>query len=69
MTPPPDAAKPRLLYRVPEAAELLSIKRSKLYELISQDAIEVVHISSAIRVPAESLDKFVASLRGQDGVQ
>ena len=50
-----------------EAAEALSIGRSKLYELMASGALESVRIGSSRRVPVEALDRFVESLskRGQ----
>jgi excisionase family DNA binding protein len=52
----------RLLYRIPEAAEVLSISRAKVYELISSGALRSVRIDGARRIKAEDLAAFVASL-------
>lgn len=48
-----------LLLTVREAAEVLSIGRSTLYELISAGEIEVVHIGRSARVPVAALVAFV----------
>ncbi len=54
----------RLLYRPAEAAALLGIGRTKVYDLILSGALPSVQIGSARRVPADALTKFVASLQG-----
>jgi excisionase family DNA binding protein len=45
---------------VPEAAEVLAIPRSKLYELIAAGLIRSVHIDGSRRVPVEALQTYVA---------
>ena len=50
--------------RVPRAAELLGIGRSKLYELIARREIEVIKIGSATCVIVTSLKAFVERQRG-----
>ena len=57
-----DAIAP-LLLTVPEAARVLAIGRTTLYELISTGAIETVHIGRAIRIPVESARTFVEDRR------
>jgi len=57
-------SEPPLLYRVKEVAALLSISRSRAYELVASGEIESVRIGSSLRVPREALDFFVAGLRG-----
>jgi excisionase family DNA binding protein len=52
-----------LLLTIPEAARILAIGRTTLYELISTGAIEAVHIGRAIRIPVESARAFVESRR------
>lgn len=54
----------QLLHPVPEAAQLLGIGRTKLYEEISAGRLEVVRIGRAVRIPAESLRRYVEELRG-----
>lgn len=53
----------RLLLTIVEAAEVLGIGRSTMYELIRTRAIEVVHVGRCARVPAAALDEFVERLR------
>lgn len=57
------AMSSRLLLRPEEAAEVLGIGRSKLYELLAAGVIESVQIGSARRVPVEGLHDFVRRLR------
>ena len=57
----------RLLLRPEEAAELLGIGRSKLYDLLATGEVESVHIGSCRRIPIEGLHRYVDRLRAQDG--
>jgi excisionase family DNA binding protein len=52
-----------LLYTLPEAAALLRISRTKLYELLTTNQIESVHIGRSRKIPAAALDAYVRSLR------
>jgi excisionase family DNA binding protein len=52
----------KLLYRVPEAAEYLSLSRAKVYELIRAGMLPSVRIDGARRIKAEDLCAYVASL-------
>ena len=59
---------PRVLYRIDEAAELLSISKSRVYELVRSGQIRTVKVGKSHRVPARSLDEYVARLlRGSSG--
>ncbi len=56
----------KLLLTPTEAAEALSISRSKLYELIGQGRLSTVQIDASRRVPAQALVEFVQHLeRGE----
>jgi len=48
-----------LLLGVRDAAQVLGIGRSTLYELIAVGEIEVVHIGRSARVPVVALQAFV----------
>jgi len=48
-----------LLLPIEEAARLLSIGRTKMYELIGQGLIPAVHIGTAVRAPTEDVRGFV----------
>jgi excisionase family DNA binding protein len=49
-----------LLLTIVEAARVLSIGRTTMYELVAAGEIDVVHIGRAVRVPVAELDVFVA---------
>ena len=51
------------LLTVRQAAQVLGIGRSTLYELIATGALETVAIGRARRVPREALVAFVTALR------
>ncbi len=53
----------KLLLRVPEAAALVSISRSKGYELIASGEWPVVRVGRSVRVPVEALRAWVAQLQ------
>ncbi len=53
----------KLLLRPEEAAEVLSIGRSRLYELIGRGELASVRIGASRRVPARDLVRFVERLR------
>jgi len=54
----------RLLVTIPEAATLLSLGRSTLYELVQRQEIPVVHVGRSVRVRLEDLRKFAGQLAG-----
>lgn len=53
----------RLLLTVTEAASLLSLGRSKTYELVRAGVIPSVHITGSRRIKASDLNIYVAGLR------
>jgi excisionase family DNA binding protein len=55
----------KLLLSPEEAAEVLAIGRSKLYELLAEGAIESVAIGTCRRIPTDSLAQFVDRLRSE----
>ena len=60
-----DESPPRLLYKVSDVADALSLSRAKIYELINSGALRSVRIDGARRIRASDLAAFVASL-GED---
>lgn len=52
-------ALPPLLLTVREAAAVLAIGRTSVYELIGSGAIAVVHIGRSTRIPVASIRDFV----------
>lgn len=53
----------KLLLTPTEAANVLGIGRSKLYELLQTGELVSVRIGSCRRVPADALHSFLLSLR------
>lgn len=54
----------KLLLKPQEAAEVLSIGRSKVYELIGTGELASVRIGASRRIPADALVEFVSRLQG-----
>ncbi|WP_020580010.1 helix-turn-helix domain-containing protein [Actinopolymorpha alba] len=52
----------KLLLRVPEAAQRLSLSRAKVYELIKAGVLPSVRIDRARRIRVDDLRAYVASL-------
>ena len=50
------------LFTVPEAAALLSVGRSVLYELMNEGKIRSVKVGRSRRIPRSALQEFLASL-------
>jgi excisionase family DNA binding protein len=50
----------RLLLRVNEAAELLSISRAQAYVWINEGRIPSVRIGTSIRIPTRQLEELIA---------
>lgn len=53
-----------LMYRPEEAAEVLSLSRATVYELMSSGAIASVKIGRSRRITREALEAYVAGLTG-----
>lgn len=56
----------RLLLTPVEAAKVLGIGRSKLYELLQAEIIPSVRIGACRRISAEELAAFVAGLHAKE---
>jgi excisionase family DNA binding protein len=54
---------PRLLFTVEEAARVLGIGRTRMFELIQVGSVETVLIGRLRRIPLDALDAFVTGLR------
>jgi excisionase family DNA binding protein len=48
-----------LLLRVPEAARLLSVSRSTLYQLVAAGEVPVVRVGRSVRVVRRELERWV----------
>jgi|TARA_B100002003_G_C13942365_1_gene457266 excisionase family DNA binding protein len=55
----PEPHPPRLALRVAEAAQALSISRSKCYQLIASHELPSVQIGKSIRVPNDELKRWL----------
>ncbi|MEP6650879.1 MAG: excisionase family DNA-binding protein [Lapillicoccus sp.] len=55
-----------LVLTVEAAADRLGVGRTLMYALVKSGAVESVTIGRLRRIPADALDKFVASLRRTD---
>jgi excisionase family DNA binding protein len=55
MAPPPNG---KVLLRVAEASDALSVSRSTLYQLIQQGVVPVVRIGRSVRVPRQALERI-----------
>ena len=49
----------RLLLKVEEAAERLSMGRSKAYELVQSGELPVIHVGRSVRIPVAALERWV----------
>lgn len=49
----------RMLYRVTEAAALLGLGRSTIYELVQAGELRTVHIGRAVRISRAELERWV----------
>lgn len=57
----------KLLLTPDDAAHVLSIGRSKLYELLATGALRSVRIGTSRRIPLEALAAYVARLTDDGG--
>ena len=57
------APLPRLLYTPAEAASVLGIGRSKLYELLRSGELPSIHIGTARRIEATAVDEYIKARR------
>lgn len=60
-------ARSRLLLKPDEAADVLGIGRSTLYELLAAGRIESVQIGRSRRIPMAALADYVEQLRAEQG--
>jgi excisionase family DNA binding protein len=54
-----------VLVTIKEAARMLSLSRSTVYELIAEGRLEVVHIGRSSRVPVDAILQLVLDLRAR----
>jgi excisionase family DNA binding protein len=53
----------KLLLTMTEAAEVLSISRSRIYELTASGELEFVKLGKSRRVPVDAIESLIARLR------
>lgn len=54
----------RMLYPIPEAAELLGVQRSTIYRLVGEGEIERTKIGRRSLITATSIERYVDRLQG-----
>ncbi len=60
----PWSEEPRpALLTVKQAAGMLNLGRSTVYQLIADGRLDVVHIGRSTRVPIDAITKFIRELR------
>jgi excisionase family DNA binding protein len=57
--------EPPRLIRVEDAAKLLNIGRSAVYDLIRSGRLRSVKIGKSRRIPREAVDEVIATLGGE----
>jgi excisionase family DNA binding protein len=57
--------RPALL-TVKQAARVLNLGRSTVYQLIAEGRLEVVHIGRSARVPTDAITRLIGALRAVD---
>jgi excisionase family DNA binding protein len=50
------------LFHVEDAAQILSIGRTKTYELIAQGKLHAIHLGRVTRISSREIDRFVRSV-------
>ncbi|MGH3860396.1 helix-turn-helix domain-containing protein [Actinokineospora sp.] len=63
----PTVVPERHLYKVEDAAALLSVSRSVVYELIRAGQLRSVVIGRSRRVPAKAINDFITQLIAESG--
>ncbi|GAB3951455.1 helix-turn-helix domain-containing protein [Streptomyces sparsus] len=66
LIPEPGLTAP-VLYRVTEAAALLSLSRSVVYELIRTKRLRTVKEGASRRIPASAINEYIALLEREAG--
>jgi excisionase family DNA binding protein len=60
------ADQDRMLYRVGEAAQLLAVSRSKMWEIVLRGDIDSLKIDGSRRITRGAIEAYVARLAGGD---
>ncbi len=65
MDKPKENSQQRLLLRIPEAADMLGLSRSKVYDLLAS-GLPCVKIGRAKRIPVTGLRKWLEAQEGRE---
>ena len=65
MHPDAQGSIPRLLLKVPEACQATGLSRTVIYQLVGSGEIESIHVGAALRIPVESLERWVSEKRSE----
>jgi excisionase family DNA binding protein len=57
----------QLLLRIPEAARLCGVSKSKLYHMIHEGSVPIVRFGKSIRIPTDTLRKVISDRTRMDG--
>jgi len=66
MTRPAIAAELPLLLRAEEAAQLLSLGRSTIFQMLATGELPAVRVGRAVRVPRAALERWVRERSGDE---
>jgi excisionase family DNA binding protein len=55
--------QPPLLVTIPQAAQLLAVGRSTIYELIWNHELEPIHIGRSVRLTIDDLEDYIQRKR------
>jgi excisionase family DNA binding protein len=55
----------RLLYRVREAAQILAVSESKMWEIVLRHDIESLKLDGSRRISRQAIERYIASLEGR----
>ena len=58
-----------ILLRIPEAAQLVGLGRSSIYELISAGDLPVVRVGRAVRVPRLAIERWAERLQAEQNAE
>lgn len=64
-----DGGPSSLFVPMPTAARMLGIGRTKVYELVGDGKLELVHIGCRALIPVDSINSFAGRLRTRPVVQ
>ncbi len=62
-TPHTNTPQPPLLVTIPQAAQLLAVGRSTIYELIWNHELQPIHIGRSVRLTIDDLENYIQRKR------